>query len=230
MRAEVAARRPPGGGGGSRRPARRRPPPRPRRRRQTPPPSTHPPPPPPTDVAAFEQTLYPLLRSTANFCVGCHGATQIPTFAVGDVMTAYNVITTQQKVNLTNPELSRVYLRPLSTATTAAATRPAIASPRLPGRDRGGRIAPGAAAADAMSIRSAKTSFAAAGRATARRWQRGRAVPVRRRRGHDHRRLERRRARSRCRSPAWNGCKAACATCRAKRKRTPPTAASCSTP
>ena len=48
----------------------------------------------------------------ANFCVGCHGATQIPTFAVADVMTAYNVITTQQKVNLVEPELSRVYLRP----------------------------------------------------------------------------------------------------------------------
>jgi len=68
--------------------------------------------PPATDVAAFEQTLYPLLRSTANFCVGCHGVSQIPTFAVADVTTAYNVITTQQKVNLTNPDLSRIYLRP----------------------------------------------------------------------------------------------------------------------
>jgi hypothetical protein len=87
----------------------------------TPPPDTTPPPvdpntpttqPPATDVAAFEQSLYPLLRSTANFCVGCHGVSQIPTFAVADVMTAYSVITTQQKVNLTNPELSRIYLRP----------------------------------------------------------------------------------------------------------------------
>lgn len=69
-------------------------------------------PPPATDVAAFQQTLYPLLRSTANFCVGCHGATQIPTFADADVTVAYNVITTQQKVNLTNPDLSRIYLRP----------------------------------------------------------------------------------------------------------------------
>jgi hypothetical protein len=65
-----------------------------------------------SDVAAFEQTLYPRLRNTANFCVGCHGAAQIPTFAVSDVMTAYSVITTQQKVNLADPELSRVYLRP----------------------------------------------------------------------------------------------------------------------
>jgi hypothetical protein len=86
-----------------------------------PPPDSTPPPvdttmppatPPATDVAAFEQTLYPHLRDPANFCVGCHGAAQIPTFAVADVTTAYNVITSQQKVNLTNPDLSRVYLRP----------------------------------------------------------------------------------------------------------------------
>ena len=68
--------------------------------------------PPTTDVAAFQQTLYPHLRDPQNLCVGCHGATQIPTFAVADVMTAYNVITTQQKVDLVNPQLSRVYLRP----------------------------------------------------------------------------------------------------------------------
>jgi hypothetical protein len=87
----------------------------------TTPPDTTPPPvdpstpttqPAATDVAAFEQTLFPLLRSSANFCVGCHGVSQIPTFAVADVMTAYSVITTQQKVNLTNPNLSRIYLRP----------------------------------------------------------------------------------------------------------------------
>ncbi|HUL80686.1 MAG TPA: hypothetical protein VL131_01005, partial [Gammaproteobacteria bacterium] len=87
----------------------------------TPPPDNTPPPvdpgtptstPPTTDVAAFQQTLYPLLRDPNNLCVGCHGAAQIPTFAVADVTTAYNVITTQQKVNLVNPELSRVYLRP----------------------------------------------------------------------------------------------------------------------
>jgi hypothetical protein len=65
-----------------------------------------------TDVMIFEQTLYPLLRDANNFCVGCHGATQIPTFAVEDVMTAYNVLITQQKVNLDNPELSRIYQRP----------------------------------------------------------------------------------------------------------------------
>lgn len=64
-----------------------------------------------TDVMLFEQTLYPLLRDPANFCVGCHGATQAPTFAVDDLMVAYNVLVGQQKVDLQNPSNSRVYLR-----------------------------------------------------------------------------------------------------------------------
>ncbi len=64
-----------------------------------------------TDVMAFEQTLYPHLRDPANFCVGCHGATQIPTFAVDTVEDAYNVLLAQAKVDLVNAELSRIYLR-----------------------------------------------------------------------------------------------------------------------
>ena len=64
-----------------------------------------------TDVMIFEQTLFPALRDPANFCVGCHGVAQVPTFAVEDVMTAYNVITGQQKVDLQVPANSRVYLR-----------------------------------------------------------------------------------------------------------------------
>lgn len=64
-----------------------------------------------TDLMLFEQTLFPLLRDQANFCVGCHGATQAPTFAVEDVMVAYNVLVGQQKVDLQIPENSRVYLR-----------------------------------------------------------------------------------------------------------------------
>lgn len=63
------------------------------------------------DQVLFEQTLYPHLRDAANFCVGCHEATQIPNFAALDATTAYNVITTQQKVDINNPALSRVYLR-----------------------------------------------------------------------------------------------------------------------
>ena len=60
----------------------------------------------------FEATLYPLLVDAANFCVSCHGSTQDPTFASADATIAYNAIVSQQKVDLMNPELSRVYLRP----------------------------------------------------------------------------------------------------------------------
>ncbi len=80
-----------------------------------PPPSPPPPPPPPpsaSDQAIFEATLYPLLVDQNNFCVGCHGANQDPKFAVADATIAYNAVVSQQKVNLSNPELSRIYLRP----------------------------------------------------------------------------------------------------------------------
>jgi hypothetical protein len=63
------------------------------------------------DQVLFEQTLYPHLRDANNFCVGCHEANQIPTFAALDPTIAYNVITSQQKVDINNPALSRVYLR-----------------------------------------------------------------------------------------------------------------------
>ena len=71
-----------------------------------------------TEQALFEATLYPLLVDSANFCVSCHGNTQDPTFASPDPTIAYNAIVSQQKVDLANPELSRVYLR---IATTVAA-------------------------------------------------------------------------------------------------------------
>ncbi len=80
-----------------------------------PPPVDPPPtndPPPPTDMAIFAATLHPLLTDPNNFCAGCHGANQIPTFAVADVMAAYNVVVSQQRVNLNAPALSRIYLRP----------------------------------------------------------------------------------------------------------------------
>ncbi len=60
----------------------------------------------------FEATLYPLVRDQNNFCVGCHETGQDPTFASADATIAYNAVVTQQKVNLGNPELSRIYLRP----------------------------------------------------------------------------------------------------------------------
>jgi len=77
-----------------------------------PPPPPPPAPPPVTEQSVFEATLYPLLIEPANFCVGCHAAIQEPTFAAADPTDAYNAIVSQQKVNLMNPELSRVYLRP----------------------------------------------------------------------------------------------------------------------
>ena len=96
-----------GAGGGS--------PPPPPPDDETPPPIDPDPPidpPPTTDVATFEQFLHPVLADANNFCVGCHGVAQIPTFAVADVMSAYNTIISQQKVNLDNPSMSRLYLRP----------------------------------------------------------------------------------------------------------------------
>lgn len=80
-----------------------------------PPPVDPPPtndPPPPTDMAIFAATLHPLLTDPNNFCVGCHGVNQIPTFAVADVTAAYNVVVSQQRVNLNTPTQSRIYLRP----------------------------------------------------------------------------------------------------------------------
>jgi hypothetical protein len=139
----------------------------------TPPDDTTPPPvdpstpttqPPATDVAAFEQTLHPLLRSSANFCVGCHGVSQIPTFAVADVTTAYNVITTQQKVNLTNPDLSRVYLRPAVDRHNCGgdATCDRIAADFLAAIQDWAAIRPAAPPPTTTAIQSAETSFAAA--------------------------------------------------------------------
>ena len=69
-------------------------------------------PPPATDQAAFELHLYPVLVDANNFCIGCHGVDQIPTFAVADSAAAYAQVVSQQKVNLANPIISRLYLRP----------------------------------------------------------------------------------------------------------------------
>lgn len=78
------------------------------------PPPPPPPPPSASDQQKFEATLYPHLTDSDNFCVSCHGVSQDPLFAASDPSTAYDAITSQQKVNLTNPMLSRVYVRPAS--------------------------------------------------------------------------------------------------------------------
>ena len=116
-----------------------------------------------SDVAVFEATLYPQLRLNTNFCVACHGTTQIPTFAVADVTTAYNVITTQQKVNLADPELSRVYLRPAVDRHNcgANASCDAIAASLLAGIRAWAQQRPAMPPPTQQSLMSSKTSFAA---------------------------------------------------------------------
>jgi Concanavalin A-like lectin/glucanases superfamily len=132
---------------------------------ETPPPvDNNPPsdPPPVSDVAAFEQTLYPMLRASTNFCAGCHGASQIPTFADADVMTAYNVIMSQQKVNLDAPLLSRVYLRPALDRHNCggAASCDRIAADLLAGIEAWAAQTPGAPPSTGV-LMSAATTFAA---------------------------------------------------------------------
>ena len=228
-----------GGGGRRRRRRRRQPPPaQPRRRRITTPPpvdpNTPPTTPPTSDVAAFEATLYPLLRSTANFCVGCHGATQIPTFAVADVMTAYNVITTQQKVNLANPELSRVYLRPAVDRHNcgANASCDAIAASFLAGDSRVGAAAAHDAAADAAVAHELEDELRGGRRPASTRADGNLIAKFDFDEGTGTTTVDS----SGVGAPITLqitrhgvGRTAACATCPAKRKRTRPTAASCST-
>ena len=67
-----------------------------------------------TDQEIFEATLRPLLIDPGNGCIACHGdlIEQDPKFASANATTAYNIVISQQKVNLINPEISRLYLRP----------------------------------------------------------------------------------------------------------------------
>ena len=205
---DQTAQTPVGGGGGtpppsqpppSQPPPSQPPPSQPPPPDQTPPPvDPNPPPatPPTSDVQAFEQTLYPLLRQQANFCVGCHGVAQIPTFADATVMTAYNVITTQQKVNLANPDLSRVYLRPAVDRHNCGATAScdAIAASFLTGIQAWAQARPTPPPPAQQLLMSSKTSFGAGTGASTR--AEGNLVAkfyVRRRHRHDDRGFERRR-------------------------------------
>src|SRR6201999_1059463 len=95
-----------------------------------------------------------------------HGVSQIPTFAVADVMTSYNVITTQQKVNLTNPDLSRIYLRPAVDRHNCGgnATCDRVAADFLAAIEDWAAIrpAPPPPTSTTQAIKSSETSFAAA--------------------------------------------------------------------
>jgi len=58
------------------------------------------------DLEIFKVTVYPLV--TQNSCVNCHGSSQSPKFAVADPIEAFNNLMSAGKVDLTDPESSRI--------------------------------------------------------------------------------------------------------------------------
>ena len=76
-------------------------------------------PPPPSDQAIFEATVYPIItRQSADpaflDCVDCHnGALPVIRFADINPANSYAVVTGQALVNLANPAMSRLHVRPL---------------------------------------------------------------------------------------------------------------------
>lgn len=69
----------------------------------------------PESYEAFKTTFYPLARSKT--CVSCHHAqwdgAPLAAFADDDPQYAFNAITTKQKVNLADPEMSRIVRKPI---------------------------------------------------------------------------------------------------------------------
>lgn len=59
-------------------------------------------------VAAFQLKTYPLLT---GWCGRCHGAAIAPYFAQGDVKKSHDDLIQSSKVDLKNPERSRIYLK-----------------------------------------------------------------------------------------------------------------------
>jgi hypothetical protein len=59
-------------------------------------------------VAAFQLKTYPLLT---GWCGRCHGAAYAPYFAQGDVKKAHDDLIQSSKVDLKNPDRSRIYLK-----------------------------------------------------------------------------------------------------------------------
>ena len=57
-------------------------------------------------LEAFQKTVFPILRQ--NTCVACHGNHQGPKFAVADVSQAFTNLTSAGKVDLVDPERSRI--------------------------------------------------------------------------------------------------------------------------
>jgi len=62
-----------------------------------------------SSLAAFEQSVYPLVREQT--CVGCHTATVAPFLAAENVEEAHDAVVNGNKVDLKNPENSRLFLR-----------------------------------------------------------------------------------------------------------------------
>jgi len=58
------------------------------------------------DLQVFKETVYPIV--TQNSCVNCHGSSQSPKFAVANAAEAYVNILSAGKVDLTDPESSRI--------------------------------------------------------------------------------------------------------------------------
>jgi hypothetical protein len=85
-------------------------------------------------------------------------------------MTAYNVITTQQKVNLDNPDLSRVYLRPAVDRHNCGATAScdAIAATVLSAIQAWAQQRPAPPPPTQQTLTSTKTSFSAGASGTLR--------------------------------------------------------------
>ncbi len=64
-------------------------------------------------VEAFEATVYPIVR---QYCAECHGLNQSPLFAQTSVSGSYQALTSQGKVNLANPDASRIVVKLVSFA------------------------------------------------------------------------------------------------------------------
>ncbi len=58
------------------------------------------------DLEIFKKTVYPIVKN--NTCFSCHGSHQSPKFAVNEPEEAYHNLVSASKVDLTDPESSRI--------------------------------------------------------------------------------------------------------------------------
>lgn len=62
----------------------------------------------PDGMSLFAKSVYPIVRKN---CSGCHSSSVQPFFAQQDIAKAYNILLDNGKVDLQQPERSRLYLR-----------------------------------------------------------------------------------------------------------------------